>query len=334
LAPLPFFFALRAFLRTQFSWFFGWMAISIGIREDVAITMAGFGLWALLKRRQWKWVGISFGLPIVWWGAATLLIQPAFGRLGNSAFDVALAGGSQTPLGVYQVLLEKPSWIIEALRDGGLNYLYRLLRSVGFLSILGPEGLIAAPGLAASLFLGRVFYSGTDPISRFALLSSCALIGAAIVIVSNIGRRYQLDLRGFALITLFLLPSVSLLDGAKDAIQERLALYTVHNDAVALREAVRQIPDSASVAAPNYALPALGSRPKLFYISYLFMYPNAKPDYILLDHNFVRVTANPELRERYVELANSLSDSTDYETTWRHGDYSLLRRKESKWGKS
>jgi len=331
LAPLPFFFALRAFLRDEFGRFLSWMALCIAMREDVAITMAGFGLWALVKRRQLKWLAVSLGLPLVWWGLATLLIQPAFGRSANSALDVALADGSQTPLGIYQVLLGKPSWVVDALREGGLNYLYRLLRSVGFLSILGLEGLVAAPGLAATLFLGRVFYSGSDPNSRFALLSSCALIGAAVLVVSKIGKRYAFDLRAFALIMLVLLPSVSLLDGVKDAIQERLLMYTVRNDAVALREAIRRIPDSASVAAPNYALPALGSRPKLFYVSYLFKYAKAQPDYVLLDHNFQRVTANPELREQYVKLVSSLSNSTEYQTTWRQGAYSLLRRKETKW---
>ena len=300
----------------------------MSMREDVAIAMAGFGLWALIrgKHRQLRWVGAGLGMPMVWWGVTTLLIQPAFGRWGNSAFDVALAGGAHTPWGTYQTLVGNTSWILDELREGGLEYVYRLLRAVAFLGVLGGEGLIAAPNVVANLFLARAFYSGIDPFSRFALLPSCALIGATVVIVSRIAQAPHCDRRVFAVAVLFLLPSVSLLDGAKDAIQVRLGSYTVRNDAAALREAIASIPDDASVAAPNYALPALASRSKLFYVQYLHMYPQAQPDHILLDHNRDRMPAHPELRERYMALLNILPQSADYETVWQQGEYFLLHR--------
>jgi hypothetical protein len=328
LAPLPFFGAFRAFVREEFGEFLVWMGLAMSMREDVAIAMAGFGLWALIqgRHRQLRWVGAGLGMPMVWWGVTTLLIQPAFGRWGNSAFDVALAGGAHTPWGTYQTLVGNTSWILDELREGGLEYVYRLLRAVAFLGVLGGEGLIAAPNVVANLFLARAFYSGIDPFSRFALLPSCALIGATVVIVSRIAQAPHCDRRVFAVAVLFLLPSVSLLDGAKDAIQVRLGSYTVRNDAAVLREAIASIPDDASVAAPNYALPALASRSKLFYVQYLHMYPQAQPDYILLDHNRDRMPAHPELRERYMALLNILPQSADYETVWQQGEYFLLHR--------
>jgi hypothetical protein len=328
LAPLPFFWALHAFVRKEFGKFLCWVGVAIGMREDVAITMAGFGLWALIRKRQFRWSTVGLGVPIVWWGLATLIIQPFFGRWGNSAFDVALAGGKHSQLGIYQILLGNPAWILDGLRAGGLEYLYRSLRSVGFLGVLGWEWLLSAPILAANLFLGRVFYSGSDPLSRFALMGSCTLIGASIVIVSRIGRNRRLDMRVFAVIMLLFLPSASLLDGIKDAVQARLALYTVHNDAALLWEAIERIPADASVAAPNYALPALSKRQKLFYITYLYMYPQAQPNYILLDRNINRITVNPELQRHYVTLLNELSQSTDYESVWQRGDYFLLQRRQ------
>lgn len=326
LAPLPFFWALRAFVREEPGRFLGWMAVALSMREDVAITMAGFGLWALLRGRRYKWVVLGLGIPLLWWGLSTLVIQPAFGRMGNSSFDLALAGGQKNPAGIYQILLGSPSWLLDGLREGGLRYLYLLLRCVGFLGVMGWEGLVSLPGITANLFLSRVFYSGNDPISRFALLPSCALIGAAVLVVSRIAQRCHRDAEVFAVIALLLLPCVSLLDGVKDAVQERLALYTVRNDASALREATGRIPDGASVAAPNYALPALSKRQKLFYLTYLHMYPQAQPDYILLDRDLDRITRNPQLRERYIALLDRLSRGSDHETIWQLGDYSLLRR--------
>jgi hypothetical protein len=326
LAPLPFFWAMRAFVRQELGGFLGWMGLAISMREDVAIAMAGFGLWALVSGRQLRWASFGLGIPLVWWGLANLCIQPAFGR----TLDVTLVGVNQTPSGIYQTLLGNPSWLLDGLRGGGLDYLYRLLRPVAFLGIMGGEGLLVLPGFTATLFLGRVISDGSDPFSRFALLLSCALIGATVVIVSRLGRKSHWDMRVFAVLMLLLLPLVSLLDGMKDAVQGRLASHTVRNDATALREAIKHIPEAASVAAPNYALPALANRSQLFYVTYLHMYPQAQPDYILLDRNLDRITANPDLQARYATVLDTLAHSTEYEPIWQRGAYSLLQRQGKK----
>lgn len=349
LAPFAFFWALRAFLRDEYLSFLCWMGIAISMREDVAITFAGFGLWALAKRCRFKWWAGALGFSILWWALATLLIQPVFGGWHSAGFQGALAGGHQGPLGTYKAMLTNPTWLWNALREGGLIYLYQVLRSVAFVPLLGVEGLIVVPNFLAILFLGRVLYSSTDPISHLALLPACAAIAATIAIVVHLARKYSWDARVFAIIMLLLFPSASLLDGAKNAAQARLETYTVHNDAPALREALTRIPPTASVAAPNYALPALSKRLTLFYLQYLRgstvgteskseeiqsrekgrwfgVYPNPRPDYILLDDNLDRVTTNADLRARYLTLREELSRSKDYETVWKRGEYSLLRR--------
>ncbi len=326
-APLPFFWALRAYDSQKFRAFAFWTITALAIREDIAITIAGLGLLALFRRRKWNWLAVSLALPVVWWLLATLVLQPAFGRSGNSTLDVALAGGQKSPLGIYETLLGGPAWISEALRGGGLAFLFFLLRPVAFLGVLGLEGVIAFPVLLATIFLGRVFYQGGDPFSRFALLPSCALIAAAVLIMCRLSRRYRADKRAFALTLICLLPSPVLLDGAKEAVRGRLLAFTVSNDAAALREALRLIPLNASVAAPNYALPALSKRRELFYLQYLHMYPATQVDYVLFDRNLDRIAANPELRERYLALRQRLSHAEEYETIWQKGDYSLLRRK-------
>lgn len=349
LAPLPFFWAVRAYVREEFGSFLLWMGIAIGVREDVAITCAGFGLWALARRRPFKWWCAGLGTPVAWWALATLVIQPIFGGWRSGGFHSALAGGSPDPLGSYHVLLTQPSWILKVLQEGGFAYLLRLLRSVAFLPLLGAEGLLAVPGPTAILFLGRVLYSALDPFSHLALLPSCALIGSTVVIVSRLGRKHDWDLRVFALIMLFLLPSAGLFNGAKQAVQGRLGSYTVRNDPQALREAIKLIPEGAPVAAPNYALPVLSKRPRLYYLQYMQgpfttpgsgdeqtrrggkgrwfgVYPQPDPDFILLDNDLDRVTTNPELRERYITLLGRLSRSTNYETVWQRREYRLLRK--------
>lgn len=328
LAPLPFFLALRAFTREEFGKFICWMVIATTMREDVAVTMAGFGLWALLRARRPRWILAGLGIPLAWWAVATLVVQPAFGRWGNNLSEISLAGGEQARWGIYQILDLLRA--VDVLREGGLRYLYRLLRSVGFLPVLGVEGVLAAPVLAANIFYGSMSHEGINPTLRLALLPSCALVGTAVLVAGRIGRAYHPHLRVFAIVMLLLLPSANLLDGAKDAVQEGLTTCTLDNDADALWKVVKLIPDSASVAAPDYALPVLANRATLFNLPQLHMYPRTQADYILVDRDLDRVTANPEWQRHYADLLQDLSHSREYETVWQQGQYALLRRTEDR----
>jgi hypothetical protein len=336
-APFPFFWALRAFLRDEFRLFVFWLAVMLGAREDAAVTAVGFGLVALFRGRTLKWAGVGSGLPVVWWGVATVFVQPAFGRWGNNVVELSYAAGGQPKLGLYQVLLGNPVWIVERLLDGGLRYFYDMLRVVAFLPMAGWEGVLAVPGLAANFIFARMFALAEDPLSRFALLPACALIGATIVVAGRLARQRPatVDHRGYAVVLLLLVPSLSLLDGAKDVVQTRLASGVLQTriesrrDADALWEIVDRIPNTASVAAPHYALPALSGRQKLYYVQHLHDYLPTEPDFILLDDDLDRVTRNPERRARYVALADTVRPSPKYETVLHREKFTLLRRIDS-----
>jgi len=326
LAPLPLFCAFRAFARHDFRQFLAWTAIALGVREDLAIPLVGLGLWALVERQGFRWIGAGLGVPIVWWGIVTLAIQPAFRGASKSVLDV-LAAGSGGPFGVYRRVLADPSWILDSLQAGGGQLLYGLLRSVGFVPVLGPEGLVAAPSLAATLFAVRTLHGAADPLSRFALLPSCALVAATIMIASRFVRRHRFGPHAFAFTLLLLFPLVNLLDGAKDAVQSRLLEYIRGHDASALWEAVGHIPDGVSVAAPAAVLPALSKRPRLFTLQYLDRYPQPRADYVLVDRRLDRVWHNPARLQWYAALVEDLTRSPEYETVWKREDYLLLRRR-------
>jgi hypothetical protein len=165
-----------------------------------------------------------------------------------------------------------------------------------------------------------------DPISRFAVLPSCALVAATVTIGGRALRDRHRDARALALIVLVLLPSVSLVDGAKDAVLEGLVGASAWNDSAALWEAVERIPDDASLAAPTYALPAVSQRAKLYTVQYLHMYPAPDAEYWLLDRNLERITGHPDLRRRYVAVLDEVARSTRYEQVWERGEYLLYRR--------
>jgi hypothetical protein len=322
LAPLPIMWALYAFSRDRFGAYVGWTLLAMCVREDVGITLAGFGLVALVMRKPARWWLFGLIVPAGWWMTCMLVIQPAFGRWGNSALDVALAGG-KAPLGAFS-LLARPGWLLEGLRDGGLYYLYRVIREVAFLPVLGLDGLAALPSLASTLFLGRVYHGGTDPFSRFALLASCVLIGGAILTVDRLTAAWR-HRRIWALGLLLLMPSVAIVAGIKDVVRARLVVYFENHDGAALREGIALIPPDAAVAAPTYVLPAIAHRPRLFCVQYLHEYTRAAVEYYLLDTNLDRVTKNPELRRRYVELLDGLRGPAGGTEVWRRGAYVLIR---------
>ena len=330
IAPFPFFLASRAFLHGKLGKFIFWIALTIATREDASIAAAGFGLWALLLRRGIRWWGAGLSIPVFWWLLATMVVQPAFGRHGNSSLDLALTGGNHNPFVIYFTLAYKSLLILRTGGTTSLEYLYHLLRPFAFLPLFGVEGVLAVPSLLANIFLLNAYpHAGTgDPTSRFALLPSCALIVASVIGFARIGKRYSLDLTVVGIIAFLLMPSVMLIQGAKDAIQLRLILYNfkIPNDPSALRQALRLIPANSPVASPEYVLPMLSSRHLVYDITSLQRYPAARPDYLLYDRNVDRVTVNPDVRRRYVDLLQTLLHSGEYERIWEEKDYLLFRR--------
>jgi hypothetical protein len=323
LAPLPFFFALRAFSKMRFGSFTFWIIIALCLREDVAIALAGFALVTLAARRDFRWLISGLCLPIAWWLLCTAYVEPTFREAAVGPF------GGRGSLGLYSDVMEHLVLMDSTWMHNVVLYLYRLLRAGGYLCLLGVEGLLTVPILVANGLLGSTFEQGTDAISRFGVLPSCALIGGSVAIVARMCKAYNWNPARAGVIAFLLLPCVCLLDGAKDAIQSRIASLTKTHNANALREAITLIPAHASVAGFKDVLPALSNREKLFYAQFLEEYPDPEIDYFLLDLDEDRILANQKMRLQYSRTLMRMKDSKKYELVWQEGDYCLYRRNHS-----
>jgi hypothetical protein len=300
--------------------------VTLCVREDTFVLLGGLGLLAVVWRYPLRWAVVGLALPIAGWGVVTLVVQPAFGRWANSSLDVALAGGETGAFGVFGILVGSSAWIVEALQQQGAGvYLYELLRSVGGLALLGFEGVLALPSIAGSLFVGRVYFGGADPWSRFAVMSACTLIASSVLVVARRAPRFgKNNIRLTSIAALLLLPAIPVVDGIKEMARAQLFASMRGHDSAALNEAIALIPDGASVAAPTYALPVLSNRPKLYMIEYMDMYKDPDVDYFLVDRHVERIADRPDIQLAYAALLDKLSERQLYRPVWQHEDYFLL----------
>ena len=137
-APLGIAICLLAFEQERFGRFALFFLLSLTVREDVALTLAAFGLLARIRGRDRRWVLFPILAGLGWAVVAVLVVIPAF-------------RGGGTPLAQFfdpEGLLAQPGRA--ALHR--LRYLIQLLVPMGaFLPLLGSEAVLLLPQLAINL---------------------------------------------------------------------------------------------------------------------------------------------------------------------------------------
>ena len=138
LAPLGIALCLLAFEQERFGRFALFFLITLTVREDVALTLAAFGLLARIRGRDRRWVLFPILAGLGWAAVAVLVVIPAF-------------RGGGTPLAQFfdpEGLLAHPGRA--ALHR--LRYLVQLLVPMGaFLPLLSAEAVLLLPQLAINL---------------------------------------------------------------------------------------------------------------------------------------------------------------------------------------
>jgi uncharacterized membrane protein len=254
------------------------VAVALLTREDVALTVAGLGLYMLLVQRR-AWIGsVMVAGSLAWF---VLLLDVVIPALGGSTYQhwtyTALGTG---PISAFLFILQHPIKSLELL----VSPLDKLRVGVGtfatwlFLPVLSPIALIAIPS-----FLERFWSSSPDLWSfhfQYSMLPAPILAFAAIDTAARlkgwVGGRWS-DAATVALpLAAFVVSAVLTIAVVKPFAE--LRTYVSDADAGQIQQCLNIIPAQVSVAATDSLVPHLTGRREIYEVT-----QNSKTDYIAID---------------------------------------------------
>ena len=228
--------------------------LAAACKEEIALVVAGVGVWYALSRRRWLEGGAIAALGVAWSAVAIAVVIPHYHATGESDFYGRYSEVGGSAAGIVKTTFTHPGRILEAAfsaRD--LRYLLELVAPLAALCVLAPLVLIAAlPELAVNLLSATQTQTSIHfhytaglipPLVIAAVFGAKRIPGravpvAALVVVAALLGNYRLGP----------IPGWRHVPGG-ERFQATAARVTAH-DRVAAR-ALRLIPKSAVVSATN-----------------------------------------------------------------------------------
>jgi uncharacterized membrane protein len=246
-------------------------AVAAVTKEEVALVVAGLGIWyALAHGRRWTGAAVTVaGIAVAL--VAIEVVIPHFNRAGTSSFFTRYSEVGSTPGGIVHTAVTDPWKIVTtALTDRGLGYIARLVLPLALLVVLAPLALIAAiPELALNLLSAAT----TQTSIRFHYTAGLipVLVAAAVFGAKRIPARIPVGtiVLAVALVSSYLLGPVPVwryFPGGEQT-QAHAAEVTRHDRIAAA--ALRLIPGNAVVSATNSLGAHLSARRRVVSFPYL-----------------------------------------------------------------
>lgn len=238
------------------------LVLAMLVKEEVILITAGFGLYAALIQRRWRF-GLALLTGTVLWGFVLFRwVLPALsgGSPGvGFLWRYGALGGS--PGEVLRTLATRPGTLVGLVATADkATFLWQLFAPLAGLPLLGlPAFFLALPPLATSLLSDYAYqfsirYHYTAPLLPLLFLSTVV----ALQRLQKWGARAGL-LAGAVLVAASLLGAwrLSPLPGG---LAYRPSQYKITDEARAIREMLRSIPAAVSVAADSHVQPWLANR--------------------------------------------------------------------------
>jgi uncharacterized membrane protein len=227
--------------------------LAAATKEEVALVIAGLGVWYGVSRRRWA-LGAGIALAgVVVSALAVEVVIPYFNDGADASFYGRYREVGGSAAGIVRTAFTDPLTLFRVAFDGeGLAYLASLLVPLALLPLGAPLALLPAlPEVALNLL------SSTDTQTsihfHYTAAEIPALFAAAIFAAKRFAPRYSI---GTALVALVLasnyalgaIPVWSAFPGGEDL--QAHAWRVTHHDRVATR-ALRLLPDAVVVSASN-----------------------------------------------------------------------------------
>ncbi|HEV8099302.1 MAG TPA: DUF2079 domain-containing protein, partial [Gaiellaceae bacterium] len=246
-------------------------AVAATTKEEIALVVAGLGLWyALAHRSRLTGAAIAVAGVLVALIAIEVVI-PHFNRAGTSSFFTRYSEVGSTPGGIVHTALTHPAKILSTAFTGrGLGYVARLVLPLGGLVVLAPLMLLAAlPELAVNLLSAAT----TQTSIRFHYTAGLipVLIAATVFGAKRVGSRVPVAslVVVLCIVSNYLLGPVPVwryFPGGEQT-QAHAAEVTEHDRIAA--QALRLIPAHAVVSATNSLGAHLSARRRVLSFPYL-----------------------------------------------------------------
>jgi uncharacterized membrane protein len=294
---LPLFLAaLLAFERGRLKAFAAWAAALLMIRETLAITVVLFALYALARRRGWRWVALPAAMGLLWGVVSFVIVMPHFFVPGvsNRPF-LALYGslGSNMPELVINVAKHPAMAWHRLYSRENLDYLDQLTRPFGrFLPLGSVMTVFAVPDAIMVGLSHKLGWPTHDVAANYHVIIAAALMAALLYVVLGLKRRFALSHAPVYLaIGLFFLTSVT--DSLAVIYSPRHAIMWPEAKVRARREIVGLVPPQASVSC-SYSMLIQFAHRRTVYPVIPFVKETQRPittDYVAME----REVENPTL---------------------------------------
>jgi len=220
--------------------------LAAATKEEVALVVAGFGMWYALARRRRAAGTAIVAVGALWFALAVGVVVPHFNHGGTSSFYSRYREVGGSPGGVLRTAVTHPLRILDKAFDGrSLRYLADLAIPLAGLFLAAPLALVAAlPELALNL-LSSV---KTQTSIRFHYTAGLIppLVVASVLGAARLSGRSRR--RAVAIVALVL--AVALVENARlGALFKAPASVSPHDRIAA--HALRLVPEDAVVSATN-----------------------------------------------------------------------------------
>lgn len=330
---MPYLLAAMYFFTTEEFWpFVGFAFLGMTGQENLPLTVGMFGIYALVKRRNWRWVVAPIGLAVAYGlfifnvviphfaGARGYIVSHYFGDLGN------------TPGELIKTAVTQPWRIIGQIWDADrLLYLILMLQPLLLITpFCAWEFLLVLPSLGVNLFVNesafRVIAWHYNP-TVGAMLCVAALFG-----IKNLSgwlqRHWQLAQPQFALALAVCAVSIS-----SWTLWFNMGEYLPNAYYSTLQHVAEMVPPGKSVLSPLTMLAHFADREEgLHQLQFDPTQPMSGTlpretmytlDYIILDGNERRFPKDVVTRD----LVMSYYTNTNYELILNENNVFLFRRR-------
>lgn len=290
-AIVPLLLAFYSLERNRYRPFCIFFLLAMLAKTEVSLVVVMMGVYALITRKQRRFVFTPIAVGGAWLVIVALIIIPQFAgsRLMLTAYGYGALGGS--PGEVLLTLATRPLFVLEyVFSSAKLDYLFTTFRAVGFVSLLQPQVLLLSlPIFAENLLSPRsvqfsLNYQYQAMIFPVVFVATVYGIGWLVRRVSWLRRRNSIAV--LLLTALVIVSTGSLTLNASNQVLRALKHPESQARIDAAEQMISLVPSGAAVAASSGVGAHMGRRQSLYFFPGGASYPAELVDqaqYLLAD---------------------------------------------------